>query len=640
MRKLWVFFSGLILAGTCQLSLVADWKVESTPPTASGEALLWESSLGELHWVEMKTQGGQWWKLDENQNFVTLESPPLSVQAISEDPNVTGVPLLIADNTLWSQKNSTWEAVLNLPTNMVNPKLIPWDDGVGLAYEGNFDRLSSTNGVWERQSLWTQAELRTEVTTDENTIVILWLDPVAEQLGVAISWDRGSNFRESTLSSVSSDTRLGPVVLDEQAWRFMIYDNGSLRKMSSTDGGFTWQSSVVSHPLDSVDMIQHRSVGGMDILLLSDSDEWSYGQSIDLGTSFRYEASDISGSTPSLLLLRQTGEASVITDTQDWSVFNDTLSLFPIDELRTQNESLGASVEWNEHPLATSYAITVDGVDMGFTDTPPYRLGNSLVNGQIVALVASNSNGASANISQPFSQNPETTSELTWEAGFSIEGFHMISFPSGSTVPTGEGSLSPQAYMESLFGKDYDPTLWRLGRWNSTSQTYDSLRGGSLLSGSSYWLISVEDLNISLRSNPSLSGNTLIRLLPGWNMIGNPNLQALDWGTAFIQQGFLKWTMNEALTDARAPVLPQLWEWEDGDYVESQSMEMAKGYWARNLSSIDAILVFPSQPSGSGKSISLGKSTRPKSDEKPPLPPGYENLSESSGSGGGGCLFR
>jgi hypothetical protein len=171
--------------------------------------------------------------------------------------------------------------------------------------------------------------------------------------------------------------------------------------------------------------------------------------------------------------------------------------------------------------------------------------------------------------------------------------YRMISLP-GST------SAGPDTVLADDFGS-YDPTSWRLGRWNAADsgcgdRCYDEYPDiAGIRAGRAFWLITRSGGSFDASGvSTDLSGPAAVRLERGWNQIGTPFAFVTDWLSATIGYEGSTYTIGEehSVSDDTLYVEDNLVAY-NGTYQGLQSMlEPWTGYWLYNASTqpVDLLL--------------------------------------------------
>ena len=133
---------------------------------------------------------------------------------------------------------------------------------------------------------------------------------------------------------------------------------------------------------------------------------------------------------------------------------------------------------------------------------------------------------------------------------------------------------------------DTNQTQWKLGRWNDTSQTYDSYYGvGPIRRGRGYWVIARGGLGVDASGTSTTQDTvvgtqryTKIVLQAGWNQIANPCAFNVDWMDRLVPGGGV---------DA------SLWAWNGSSYVQAATLTPTGGYWVNNTQDALRMLLLP-----------------------------------------------
>jgi len=191
----------------------------------------------------------------------------------------------------------------------------------------------------------------------------------------------------------------------------------------------------------------------------------------------------------------------------------------------------------------------------------------------------------------------------------------------------------------------YDPTSWRLFRYDPDRKTYLEFPDISTMSaGESVWIISREKKTITFYGQAtSTEKNYRIPLKPGWNQIGNPFHFPVGWEDVY--------RLNSGIVD------PRLYQYQglpSSPYIQAGQLMPGEGYWVKNILDREADLLIPpiSQklPVSSArlKGLSLSSSYSPSlspqqadQHDLPPPPPQELDQGASSRSGAlaGSCFL-
>ena len=164
--------------------------------------------------------------------------------------------------------------------------------------------------------------------------------------------------------------------------------------------------------------------------------------------------------------------------------------------------------------------------------------------------------------------------------------YRMIGFP--FDVAPG----SPAQVFEDDLG-DYDPRVWRLGRFNPQSESYDEYPNvGTIARGRGYWLITRDGERVDASGQSAIPDTTdvagsglrygRITVEPGWNQIATPFAFPVAWDDRQAESG----------------IESVLWAYTSGSdsvtsYVTTQTLEPFAGYWLFNSASTPRRLLLP-----------------------------------------------
>jgi hypothetical protein len=130
----------------------------------------------------------------------------------------------------------------------------------------------------------------------------------------------------------------------------------------------------------------------------------------------------------------------------------------------------------------------------------------------------------------------------------------------------------------------YDPANWRLGRWNTESDSYREYPNvPSFAPGRGYWLIQKGQVAVSAGGNSTNSATGITMALdPGWTMIAAPYLFPVNWADCVLSPGIENQLWG--LVAGSAP---------DYAYQSRSLLEPWDGYWVRNNSGSVQTLFIP-----------------------------------------------
>ena len=155
--------------------------------------------------------------------------------------------------------------------------------------------------------------------------------------------------------------------------------------------------------------------------------------------------------------------------------------------------------------------------------------------------------------------------EYTYPAVIKKSVYRMISIP----------LLISNPRIDSVLGSNYgvyDNTKWRILRWNPAANSYSEFPNlnEDLLPGNAFWFIEndIKSFNIKNAAAVSSSGSYSIKLLPGWNQVGDPYAYPVDWDSVMNTGGIQ---------------LPVHWNPNIEDYeINQRILKPWDGYWVFN----------------------------------------------------------
>jgi WD40 repeat protein len=159
-----------------------------------------------------------------------------------------------------------------------------------------------------------------------------------------------------------------------------------------------------------------------------------------------------------------------------------------------------------------------------------------------------------------------------------------------------------------------------LMRWNATAQQYAPV--SQLQPGEGYFLKANSPIRPNLQGDP-ITGEIVLPLQPGWNLIANPSLTPIEWDldTVLVQRGSERKSLREA--QGAGWIDDYLWTWQQnpndpmrGQYVlvyDAQelpgipsTLEPWRGYWILAREQCSLVL----NAGGRGRAPSSTRSTR------------------------------
>ncbi|MCX5973512.1 MAG: hypothetical protein NTU59_02305 [Coprothermobacterota bacterium] len=187
--------------------------------------------------------------------------------------------------------------------------------------------------------------------------------------------------------------------------------------------------------------------------------------------------------------------------------------------------------------------------------------------------VTSVNNGTVLDTSNANFQIESAVHEFTFHL---LQNWNMISLPLTT-------SASPSAVFGGL------PVGWMIFSWNPLIPGYVMNDQVTLETGKGYWLKSPNALNYVV-SGERFNQSKTVPLAVGWNMVGLPYLEDVNWGDVHIRAGGVTYTLDQA-ADAGVIVRYLFW-WNGSQYQtanEVGKLEPGKGYWLQAKQSCELL---------------------------------------------------
>lgn len=216
-------------------------------------------------------------------------------------------------------------------------------------------------------------------------------------------------------------------------------------------------------------------------------------------------------------------------------------------------------------------------------------------------------------------------------AGADALEYQIVSIPVQPVDPTAAAVLGSQI-------GGYDTSLMRIGCWDAASQSYVEYPAMNLEAGQAAWFLFRNGLTLNFQGlKTGAQGLPYgVRILQGWNQVGNPFAFPVDVADCRVQDGNGDQAM---LTDSANHITqPVFWIYARGEYGSASTLDAAQGGWIKKLTVGAGQILFPAASSSRVPDRTPGYA--PADYERPPAPPGgLESSSGMSGGGGGGCFI-
>lgn len=137
------------------------------------------------------------------------------------------------------------------------------------------------------------------------------------------------------------------------------------------------------------------------------------------------------------------------------------------------------------------------------------------------------------------------------------------------------------------------PEKWFLYQWDPISRKYLTKADISLDPGEGYWLKSTgisSPISYQVSGVPLSEKESSVGLHPGWNMIGFPFLEELNWQETRVRFGGVEYSIEEA---ANAGIIsPYIYWWTGQRYEKVKDLgvfQPGKGYWLKSYKEAEII---------------------------------------------------
>ncbi|MCX5977378.1 MAG: hypothetical protein NTV33_11300, partial [Coprothermobacterota bacterium] len=150
-------------------------------------------------------------------------------------------------------------------------------------------------------------------------------------------------------------------------------------------------------------------------------------------------------------------------------------------------------------------------------------------------------------------------------------GWNMISLP-----------LVTDPKPKTVFG---GLPVWLLCRWDPLNNRYQTTNQISLTPGDGYWLLVAgvsQPYSLGINGTVYPEDSLTRTMYPGWNMVGIPYANSIDWASVRVLQGGITFTLDEAMA---VGILGSSALWFDGRF------EAGMGVWLQTIRPCS--LVFP-----------------------------------------------
>ncbi len=454
------------------------------------------------------------------------------------------------------------------------------------------------------------------------------------------SGDGGTTFRTpvAVAALVPSARVAGIHFSSAKEGRILLLDDGGIVSLVTTDGGASFAAFRAAASYDVAKPVILRRLGGADLLLYVASGTPQFSESVDGGRSYKAMAVESWQGQPGGGWVLSNGAVHWFSGAGTVYRLARPFDLHPLDQAQALPLAKAVEIEWAAHPLATSYDIYRSGTYLGSSTAPPFRHLTDPLSGGTYSVVPRRSNFQGTGAKAELASGAVSSARYLITAGSTMEDYRMISVPYFASVKNGGEEVTVQAYLESVFGSQYNPSIWRLGVWDPELGDYRTgTEIGGFRPGAAYWILAAFSLEFAVERRDNTAARSLIRLKPGWNTLATPYLESTPWTQISVLDGMREMSYEELAADPATPLIPDLWQWQAAGYSKVANLEPGSGYWVKNVAGRDLLLVLK-KSSGSGAQKPLA-SARRSSGETPPLPPAADGFPARARASGGGCFL-
>ena len=419
------------------------------------------------------------------------------------------------------------------------------------------------------------------------------------------------------------------------------------------DSAGVWLNASLGAPAgEKVVFAQHRK--GIDLRLLQSSTAWFIETSLDGGTTWkRISITDFDQSTTFLCAQwRRDGNLDLLDVQGKWIQYSPE-ELINWSQLFLRENAQGLTLSWPEFPWTTQYRVLQNGSILSSSVGTETQVDLAALpeEGTVYVVEALLNNTWTTGPTATFQRGLALSWSMFHASSNAGSAYAMISVPGGAFVLDEDQVFSPLSYLEAFLGPEHHPANWRLGHYSPARLAYEMGTDiTSFLPTSSYWILSAWNISYTVQGFEPKSDQAVVMLKPGWNMIGTPYNETSTLLNMEVLDGMRQLKMSQWLDAADPAMLPSIWTWSNGSYVQSDELVPSVGGWVQNRRFYDIYLVISNaralQKAGRAapalNARQKAQKTRWASSASPPAPPSGLATSASSASGGsgGGCLLR
>lgn len=308
--------------------------------------------------------------------------------------------------------------------------------------------------------------------------------------------------------------------------------------------------------------------------------------------------------------------------------------IFGLNHIAATPDYQQTKLIWNHHPIHKNYTILYNNTEIHSTEHNSYIYPSQIQQEDTFQLVT-NTNGFKNSLTWTYQTSEKSNIEYYLPKYENTVSLSLWSFPAHtSIIDDKEEPLLD--YLERYLGNDYNPSIWKIGTFLPASNNYIEGKDlESLDNTSGYWLASQFHLSFTIQYPEPTNEYHLYLLEPGWNLLGSYYSNSTLTSSIIIEDAY-EWSYSILENSKNPPTQQHFWEWNNGEYQATTTMNLSKGYWLKNNRQTRLILKLINSRQKGVNHILTKSST-----EKPPIPPSFSNPNSiTPNSGGGGCFFK
>lgn len=597
-----------------------------------------------FHILQTSTQSTLWERTKLSGDAHLIYKSTGSLQLISDE-----TMMCLTDLGLGSVFISTDQGKIFKKRELKNQYVIAEGEWVGIyqnkAYwlqESGIERFDFSSEEAEVQSIL-EVDTPFTVSCYQKNIFVVFVEKDTGKIYFKSSNDDGETWsvdHEIIELDISLSWKLGHLTFENSKHgSFCISIQNEIYHYQSIDGGQSWSDTLITN--NSKDQFwQRQQAQDVEFIFYHEENGLKIATSLDMGLSWTIREADVDSKLQLISAkVYQNGQYELwYSSGAYFSSLNPFVLVNSIESSMSVHKQY-LTLDWQDHPFASSYEIYLNKTRISEIDQGPYSYESAYSEDFSFEIIPKYETYQGRAHSFKLETPAEVELEYNLQKGSSSEGFYFLSFPFGAYAVDEGIQYTAKSYMEKFLGLEYDPANWKLGSWDPARLAYVSGRDlSSLEIARGYWYIASYHLSYTLHCL-DITEKVLVRLKPGWNMVGNPFVRRVSWGSSLqVYQGGRIWNYDQLAKSEETPLYPELWAWKQGEYGLATELEVGQGYWLRNRDQRDILLKL--QPSSDQFKSNNFYQLKPSGDQ-PPQPPNFDVAPGISNVGaGGGCFLR